>query len=566
MAAGIWNALSGAQRSSTVLDAIAHPNVLNPAADLTAAATAAGSMYDVRQKMANQQLGQLYQQAIDPNTGRFDPLKFQGLIASAGPGVSMAAGEGVKSGAELQTNQFNLARAQNSAINDAVSAALLQKDPNAMKQAVVLQMRRLVQNGVIPQDLADHSLLNLSGDPNTLRAQLETLRQQTLPSSEATGMIYGAPFTYTAPGGARAGGTQDPRTGALQVPGQPGVPQGVSPEADQPVSWTDNNNVTQHTLLSDYQTAIRQGRAKGSAFDVNGKPIPGTGPSPSVAPRQPSSASQAPPPPPPGATLRGSTSGAYKPPTGPQGGNQSPPPQPAPTPNQPQGAVTPPPSLSGPTVATTSTQQQDQDAYKGDVAQMQDMVRRNVAGNAALDALELARTGPGTSTVAQKLAFLQAQGIPLPFGPDPNDYSSAANYEVLQKNLLRFAQNSSQTSGTDLGLQTQIASNADADHMVNAANRHVVLQDLGLLRQRMAMVRQQDASGVGYRDQQKNFPLDTDATAFAWDKMNPAERQAYLTKIDPKGTKDTPAFQKWSKSMAIARDTGVWQQNPASAQ
>lgn len=236
------------------------------------------------------------------------------------------------------------------------------------------------------------------------------------------------------------------------------------------------------------------------------------------------------------------------------------PPQPPPAQPQPEQ----PPGIAGPTVATKATQEQDQTLYGQHIAQMGDMNRRNVAGKSALDALELVRTtGPGSAGVARMLAFAQANGIPLPGGSDPNAYSSTAAYQLLAKNLLRFAQdNSVNQVHSDLGLETKLHSSANVEDMLPAANRHVVIQDMGLLRQNMAMTKGQDPSGIGYRDRTKNYPTQYDPNAFAWDLMNPQERSAYLKQIDPNGTKNTKAYTKWAESMKEARNSGVWSAQP----
>jgi len=203
------------------------PVVLNPLGAYQGALQTAGSVYDLRQKQSVEALGQVYQQSIDPATGRFDPLRFNTLLSQR-PAAAMSAQSGVESGQKLQGQQFTLSDAQNSALNGAITSTLKLPD-DQLKPAVLQQTQRLIDAGVIPRDRGMASLLNLSSDPATLRQQLETLRIQTLPPQAQQTAIYGTPGTQTGPGGQTIGFTVDPTTGNIRV-GQGGAPQGLGPE------------------------------------------------------------------------------------------------------------------------------------------------------------------------------------------------------------------------------------------------------------------------------------------------------------------------------------------------
>ncbi|HEY2417119.1 MAG TPA: hypothetical protein VGH84_04315 [Steroidobacteraceae bacterium] len=470
-------------------------------------------------------------------------------IAAQDPQAAMGMATNLQNASNIRGQQISQGVARNTAVNNAIIGAL-NGDDAGLHDRVVNGFNGLVANGVMTQDEATRSALRLPADPTQLRGQLQQIQTSLAPPDLQQQQIYGKPFTGTAPGGATIGGTTNIRTGVPTAPPQPGVLQGMTPaEAAQPVTWTDKNNVMQHTTLQEYGAAINSGNARGPAYDANGRPVQGTGGTGAGS----GGSSTAPPPPPAHSQIR--SPGAYQPP----GSNATPPPAAAPAPAATATPATPQPaSLSGPTSATLAQQQQDQALYGQDTAQMGAMNKRSIAGKAALDALELARSGPGTGGFARAYAFAQAQGIPLPNVSDPNAYSSQAAWQVLAKNLLRFAQDSSKGSNTDLGLETQLHSNANAEDMLPAANRHVVIQDMGVLRQQMAMVKGQDSSGTGYRDRTKNFPTDTDRNAFAWDLMTPSERQNYYESIK----KNPAALAKWNKSMQIAKDTGVWSSQP----
>jgi hypothetical protein len=188
---------------------------------------------------------------------------------------------------------------------------------------------------------------------------------------------------------------------------------------------------------------------------------------------------------------------------------------------------------------------------------MPDMKRNEAAGLAALKALELAHTGPGTGNVNAVKAFMIAQGIP---GSGMLDTGSAEAYQLARKNLLRFAQSNGTKVGTDLGLATQIESNPNVDSMLNNVNDHILKQDLGLARQRMAQqLTAPDKGtgktdfGVGQGEHVKNFTSQTDPVAFAWDLLDENERGAHLAQI----AKQEGGMEKWRRSMKIARDTGL---------
>ncbi|HEY2615984.1 MAG TPA: hypothetical protein VGI78_01470 [Acetobacteraceae bacterium] len=114
--------------------------------------------------------------------------------------------------------------------------------------------------------------------------------------------------------------------------------------------------------------------------------------------------------------------------------------------------------------------------------------------------------------------------------------SETAWREVLAKNMLRFAQSSGMRMNTDLGLSEALQGTANADTLLPGANRHILIDDLGRARQRMAQtdtVPQPDVTGAVI-DHVRNYTRDTDSRAFVYDLMSPAERKA----IDDEIAKD----------------------------
>jgi hypothetical protein len=175
-----------------------------------------------------------------------------------------------------------------------------------------------------------------------------------------------------------------------------------------------------------------------------------------------------------------------------------------------------------------------------------DQQKRLIAGESALQALDIAKTGPGTGTVGKAKAFFEAQGITAP----PQGTMSDVDYrQVLVKNLLRFAQDKSKSTGTDLGLETQLHSNANADDMLPNANRHVLVQDLGILRRDMGQTATMP-KGAAAIDHVKSFAADIDPRAFATKYMTPDE---ISTMVKGMGTKER---EKFVKSLKVANDSG----------
>lgn len=181
---------------------------------------------------------------------------------------------------------------------------------------------------------------------------------------------------------------------------------------------------------------------------------------------------------------------------------------------------------------------------------MGDQQKRLIAGNSALEALKLADTGPSTGFFARAYAFLKAQGITT---VERGQLSDTDYRQLLQKNLLRFAQSSGKASGTDLGLETQIHSNANVDDMLAGANRHVLIQDLGVLKRDIAQTQEMPAPGGGAVVKHfGDFPANTAPEAFMWNHYTQPERDA----IEAQYAKDGKT-QQLHDSLALAVKRGA---------
>lgn len=526
------------------------PVVLNPLAAAAGAAETANRVFGVREKQAQQALGAILQQSTDAN-GNVDYQKAHTLAAQAGPVVQMGMQNMLLNAAKLRGAQLEQAQAHSRNIGQA-SLTILQ-DPSDANLEMVRQ--NLIRSGY-PADVINKEI-------DAAKLLSEPDRRKWAYQHGLTAMDAGAAMNRTAGQTTigQFGGTSAPVTTFQPSPYGPGgaavgggIPHTVSPESYYgPQSVVQGYNAQGEPVPSNDPSAVRWEKRempRGPAFNV---PPPG-----SFGPGGGGSGANPPGVPPPG-TMPANPNAA----PGAAPGRINPVPPPDSPLRKPGAAAQPAPGVatSAPTGAEEQTKA-EQESYNSDVKQMPDFTRRATAGQAALEALKLVgSTGPLTDKFARLYAFAQAQGINP--GVSPNDYTSPAAYQVLAKNLLRFAQdNASRSTNTDLGLSTQLKGNANVEDMLPSANRHVLIQDMGLLRQRMALTKGQDATGVGYRERTKNFPTETDATAFAWDLMEPNERQIYLKKIDPDGKHSSDAFKKWAKSMQIARDQGVWGANP----
>ena len=218
------NSLLTAQHSSSVLDSIAHPSLVNPLAAINSGNQAAMGVYNLREKQAQQAWGEILQQSTDEN-GNVDYGKAQHL-AAGNPTAAMGMMSALKDTSGLRTSQFNLNSAQNNSVNGAVTAALAESDPERMKQVVYEQMQRQVQMGLIPMDKAMTALHNMSTDPAEMRRQLEAIRIQTLPEQQKQNWIYG-----TRPAVSAGGSTEFPTVPEAGRGPAPSVPHTMSAES-----------------------------------------------------------------------------------------------------------------------------------------------------------------------------------------------------------------------------------------------------------------------------------------------------------------------------------------------
>jgi hypothetical protein len=544
------NALQAANRSASVLQGIANPPQINPLAAITVGNQAAQAEFQTRGLQAQQAIGQILQQATDEN-GNVDFQKAHRMAAAAGPVVQMGMMSMAKDASLLRGQQINNAGALHSFVgNLAVSGVQNPSDENwdnIRSQAVNAGMPA---NGIAEID-------RIRALPSDQRPQAAF--QHVVSNLDALQRLHiatgGAPVTFDK-GNTVQGGTQNPITGALNEAGPP-VAKSMTPGQGGMVDAVIQTDKGPVTIQVPYQQAF-PGQVTPAA-----PAAPGGGGAPSVTPPPPHKGNtQRPsfPPPPPVIQTSPTPSSPTPAPIVPGEATPAPAATPAPTTPAPTASSPVIQTPAGPAIVKTAPvgTEQDINAYKAAQAAMPEQQKSLTAGLAALEALKLARTGPGTATSNAVKSFMIAQGIS---GADLVD-QGPEQYQIARKNLLRFAQANGGKVGTDLGLSTQLESNANVDTLLNSVNDHIMKQDIATLRQHIAQTQTAPGAGgtgktefgEGMGAHVQNFTPKTDRMAFAWDLLTPAERQEHLDQI----SKQEGGKEKWERSMKIARDTGAW--------
>jgi hypothetical protein len=176
-----------------VLNAIAHPNVVDPVGDMAKAYQTFNALSAARQTIANQQIGGILQQATDPDTGQVDYGQAQKLAAQAGPTVQLGMQNMLANNATQRGQQIQQGVAQNTAVSNAIIGAL-NGDDAGLHDRVVGGFKSLVANGVMTQDEATRSALALPNDPTQMRQRLQQIQTSLAPPDLQQQQISGHPL------------------------------------------------------------------------------------------------------------------------------------------------------------------------------------------------------------------------------------------------------------------------------------------------------------------------------------------------------------------------------------
>jgi hypothetical protein len=492
-----------------------------------------GKQYQLRGQQANEAIGNILQQSTDAQ-GNVDYVGAQRRAAAAGPIVQMGMQTFLENNANRRGQQIEQANGLNILVGKLSASAA--NDPSDENMAKIRAQG--VAAGLPDSGLAE--IDRISALPVNQRSA-EALKH-TLGAVDAMERLHiqmgGKPITIDT-GGSITGGTQNPITGAISPSGQP-----VQKELDPSQAREQVPIVQQVPVMNPDGTP---------KLDADGKPVlqwqagttsKGNIPVPGQPPAAPT-------------TGAGSSPFGTGRLTNPDGTPKITAPPALGNPNKPAAPAQPSQPQPLPMTTTSAPPQGQPELLQNDIKLKQDASTaiagqntRLTAGQNAMEALQMAGnyTGAGTGTAASLYAWLQARGgtgsgslgtggYAVPQG----NMSETAWREVLAKNLLRFAQDQGRASGTDLGLETNLASQANADRILPSANRHILIQDIGTLRQQMAQTRAMPDPGAGtVRDHIASYPTNTDRRGFAWDYYSQPERDAIEAEVHKKG----PAAEK----------------------
>lgn len=206
------------------------PVVVNPLAAMQGAAQTAQSVYGVREKQAQQAVGDILQQATGPD-GTIDYPKAQALAARAGPIVQMGMASFLKDASALKGAQMQQGVGRNAAVGNAIVGALTGDDAG-LHDRVAAGLRGLIANGVMTPDEATKWALTMPNDPAQIRQRLEQLRISLAPPDQQETNIYGTRGTINTGTGTQ-GVVQAPASrGGGITPGGAVIPHGLTPEQE----------------------------------------------------------------------------------------------------------------------------------------------------------------------------------------------------------------------------------------------------------------------------------------------------------------------------------------------
>jgi len=553
------SAYGGELARGSVLSAIAHPTVVDPAGALGRAAQIGGNILDLQKLQSQQAWGNALQQATDPKTGEVNWLAAQ-RIAAANPAAAMGMADNLRNASNIRSQQLEQGNAAYS--NIARSALTLQNDPSDDNVRAVFSDLIRTHPGSTDQITREMNAVLAMTDP---KDRVQYAYRHGIAALDAQSAMNRSPFGQTTL--TQLGGTTAPTTLVQPSPYGTGgvtVGGGIAHTQDPGTYYAPQPSVIMYDAngqpTTDPTKAVRSVPTVTPRGPVMGAPAPGTvAPAPPTAPLptgyQPRPNAQpqpSPTPAPRGPNQAPTTSASSSAPT--------PPPQP-PTPTTSPQPPTPAPVITGLPTGTEQAAGTDVAKYQEAQNVLPSQQTNLIAGKAALDALKLARTGPGTSFVNQVKAFAQAQGLDIWRDPQTNTVPTdpTVAYQVARKNLLRFAQGNGSRIGTDLGLATQLESNPNVDQMVNAANDQVLKKDMGVARRNVAATLEAQSGdvgksrGVGWADHIAKFTNETDPVAFAWDLLTGDERNRHIAEV----SKVKGGLDKLDKSLELAAKHGL---------
>ncbi len=164
---------------------------LSPMDVLTQAGQTAALVNANRLFQARVAAGQVQQQAINPDTGDYDPRSANRLLSQA-PAAAAVAAEGIGQNQALQGQQQALSQNRAGVINSMITPLLTVPD-GALHDAAAETLQRAVTQGLIPADQATALALKLPNDPVALRKVLQQTQLSAMAPESRQAQIYGTP-------------------------------------------------------------------------------------------------------------------------------------------------------------------------------------------------------------------------------------------------------------------------------------------------------------------------------------------------------------------------------------
>jgi hypothetical protein len=544
----LTNALSQAGRSSSVLQGIQNPAVLNPLAGMGSAISAVQGMQGLAAKQGEQLVGQALQQATDPDTGVLDTQKAQRIAAGMGPSAAYAMQDFLKTGSQLRGEQItqgqsintNITRAGVSLMRDSSDANVDATFDNLIAtnpgQRQLYEAERQRVKAMPQPQRADYAYQHVIGQLSAADQYISQLGQTSL--QDFGGVKQ--PYTLTQPRpGAPGGGYAGP--GATTVGPPPGsTTTSTEPFDEQGLIPRDANGVPQRTPK--YWAPTTKPVTAVPGIPPGGQPVappPGSPPSGTIPPNP-----NVPPGTPPGRIM----------PPNPALANPNKPPVPAATPpaaspqppaNIPPASTPQPPIVTAPPQGQPEKLKADVEAYTQDQAAYPNVQTRAQNMAHAYDALQQLKsaTGKGAQGINDLRSYAQTLGI-LP----PGAVNEQKLVEIITKYTERAMIEAAGGSSTDMGRRMAEQSNAGT-LLSTPANLEILRNDMGKTLQTMAAYKDhKDTTGNGYLENRAKLADTTDPRGFVWNLYSQDEQKKINAEVD----KDPDAAAKLHKAIGMA--------------
>ena len=447
------------------------------------AATLQGLRQNQMRLGANQAISEAYRQSVDPTTGEVDFGKLQALAGQNGAGAFLPEFMGQiaqqrNSQLQYDTGKLEQAMKQQQAVRSTIGSVAL--DPNLgktdMSQHIAQQIVGMVQNGILPQDMAVRELKSIPGDPALQAAWVRNHLMNSL-SGEAKIKALMPQMQAINTGGATNIVAIDPMTGRPTVTG------------------TMQNTVSPDTLVQNVDVV----GPDGAHYAITkGQQLAGMAAQPG------------------GATASGQGyTGRYQ-----QGG-------------VPGGVQTSlgPAQQSALTAQGGSSNTAAQDLHN---AAADAPMRLNLLQQAR-DSLAGINTGPGSDWRNTAKSFFNAMSPDL--AKKIGWTGDVQNYDEFKKILTNYASSVSGSlgAGTDARLNAAITGNANPG-ISKMANEDILAKTMAAEKMRAAQDYAFQNSGLTtdkFNQWQSQWNKNVNPDAFVFTSMSPAQQQSFLKRQSP---------------------------------